>query len=99
MRALLLLFATVAFSQEPVVVRSISFDHFKKVPVSEILDRLKEREVRLSVEHPYRPEDAEEARNYIAQLLAEKGKPNARIEIATKVVSPRRVDVRFRLLN
>jgi len=88
-----------AIAQEQVVVRALRFEHFKSVPVSEILERLKEREVRLAVEEPYRPADAEEARRYIAELLAEKGKPNARIELATKIVAPRRVEVRFKLLN
>ena len=97
--ALLLFGFGVAFAQQPVVVRALRFEHFKSIPVSEILDRLNEREVRLAVEKPYRPDDAEEARHYIAELLAEKGKPNARIEVATKLVAPRRVEVRFKLLN
>src|SRR6478672_5520861 len=96
----ILLFSfSAAFAQEQVVVRALKFEHFKNVPVSDILDRLKEREVRLAVEKPYRPDDAEEVRQRIAELLAEKGKPNARIEVATKVVAPRRVEVRFKLLN
>src|SRR4051794_35243408 len=40
----------LAFGQDAVVVRALKFEHFKNVPVSEILDRLKEREVRLEVE-------------------------------------------------
>src|SRR5207249_11672157 len=96
---LILLFGGLSFSQDQVVVRALKFERFKKVPVTDILDRLKEREVRLAVEQPYRPDDAEQARRCIAELLAEKGKPNARIEVATKVVAPRRVEVRFKLLN
>jgi len=99
MRLALVLFAFAAFAQEGVVVRAIKFTDFKKVSPAEILDRFKEREVRLAVEKPYRPEDAEEARDYIVQLLAERGRPNARIEIATKVVGPRTVEVQFRLLK
>ena len=96
----LIVFASgLAVAQDQVVVRAIRFEHFKKVPVTEILDRLNEREVRLAVERPYRLEDAEQARRCIAELLAEKGKPNARIEIATRVVAPRRVEVRFKLLK
>jgi outer membrane protein assembly factor BamA len=97
--ALLLLIATIAFAGEKAVVRSIRFADFQGVSVDEILDRLNEREVRLAVEKPYRPEDAREARHYIAQLLAEKGRPDARIEIATKVVARRRVEVQFRLVK
>src|SRR5438105_3203182 len=88
----------LGFAQDQVVVRSLRFENFKKVPVKEIVQRLNEREVRLAVAKPYRLDDAEEARRYIAELLAEKGKPNARIEVATKVVGPRRVEVRFKLL-
>ena len=95
-----LLFGFVAaLAQDQLLVRALKFEDFKNVSVSEILERLKEREVRLSVEGPYRPDDAEEARRYIAELLAEKGRPNARIEVATKVVAPRRVEVRFKLLK
>ena len=90
-----LLFGYAAFAQDQVVVRALKFEHFQGCPAKEILDRLKEREVRLAVEKPYRPDDAEEARQYIAELLAEKGRPNARIEVATKIVAPRRVEVRF----
>jgi hypothetical protein len=97
--AVLLLICGQGFAQEQVVVRAIKFEHFKKAPVTEILDRLNEREVRLAVDKPYRPDDAEQARRYIAELLAEKGSPNARIEVATKVVAPRGVEVCFRLLK
>ena len=97
--AILLLIAAAAFGEDQVVVRALRFADFKKVTVAEILDRLKEREVRLEVEKPYHPEDAEEARRYIAQLLAEKGRPNARIEIATRAVAPHAVAVQFRLLK
>jgi outer membrane protein assembly factor BamA len=95
----LLLFGSSLFAQDLQVVRSIRFERFKSVPIAEILDRLKEREVRLRVEWPYQPEYAQEARDRIAELLAEKGKPGARIEIATKAVAPRRVEVRFKLLK
>jgi len=97
--ALALLFSTIAFGGDGAVVRSIKFADFKKVSTEEIRERLNEREARLAVERPYRHEDAEEARYYILQLLAEKGRPDARVEIATKVVAPRSVEVRFRLLK
>ena len=97
--ALVLLFGAMAFGGDAVIVRSIQFTDFKHVSVKEILERLNEREVRLALERPYRPEYAEEARFYLAQLLAEKGRPDARIEISTKVVQPRSVEVRFRLLK
>jgi len=97
--ALLLLIGTISLTAGQVVVRALKFADFKNVSVAEILDRLKEREVRLAVEKPYHPEDAKEARRYIAQLLAEKGTPDARIAIATKVIAPRSVEVQFRLVK
>lgn len=97
--ALLLLLASMASAGDRVKVRSIQFRDFQQVSKEEILERLNEREVRLVVEKPYRPEYAEEARFYLAQLLSEKGCPNARIEIETKVVSRGAVEVRFRLLK
>ena len=96
---LVLLIGSLAFGGDPVLVRAIKFADFQGVTTEEILDRLNEREVRLCVEKPYRPEDAMAARDYIAQLLAEKGRPDARIEIATKIVSRRRVEVQFRLVK
>jgi len=95
----LLLFGATLFAQDLALVRAIKFENFKKVPPSEILDRLKERETRLRVEWPYQPQYAEEARDAIAELLREKGRPNAKIEIATKAVAPKRVEVRFKLLK
>jgi len=95
----LLLFASGLFAQDLQLVRAIKFENFKHVQPAEILDRFKEREVRLRVEWPYQLEYAEEARTRIAELLAEKGKPDARIEIATKAVAPSRVEVRFKLLK
>jgi hypothetical protein len=97
--ALFALVSGLGFSQGPVVVRALKFEHFKDVPVQEIVERLNEREVRLEVEKPFHPDDAEEARRCIGELLAEKGRPNARIEIATKVVAPRKVEVHFKLLK
>jgi hypothetical protein len=97
--ALLLLTASIAFAGDKVLIRTIRFADFQGVTTTEILDRLNEREVRLEVEKPYHPEDAIEARQYIAQLLAEKGRPDARIEIATKIVARNRVEVQFRLLK
>ena len=96
---LLLLVGSFVFAGEPVVVRSIQFANFQQVSAAEILERLNEREVRLAVEKPYHSEDAKEARRYIAQLLAEKGRPDARIAIATKVIAPRSVEVQFRLVK
>jgi len=95
----LLLIGGTLFAQDLALVRAIKFENFKKVPPSEILDRLKERESRLRVEWPYQPEYAAEARDAIAELLREKGRPDAKIEIATKAVAPRRVEVRFKLLK
>lgn len=97
--ALLLFIVSIALARDPAVIRSIKFADFQNVSTAEILDRLNEREVRLAIEKPYRPEDAQEARRYIAQLLAEKGRPDARIEIATKVVAKKSVEVEFRLVK
>jgi outer membrane protein assembly factor BamA len=101
MRLLLLLVCAAGFvlAQDQPLVRSIRFEHFKNVSSAEILDRLNEREVALTVESPYRPEEAERAKTYIAQLLAEKGHPNARIQVAARPVLTNRVEVRFTLLK
>ena len=95
---LLICAAGLALAADQPVVRSIRFERFKDVSTTEILDRLNEREV-LSVESPYRPEDAKRVKDYVAELLAEKGHPNARIAVATHHVSQHRVDVRITLVR
>jgi hypothetical protein len=97
--ALVFLIGSIALAGDPPLVRSIEFADFKQVTAAEILDRLNEREVRLTIQRPYRLEDAEEARRYIAELLAEKGSPGGRIEISTRRAGPGSVEVRFRLLK
>jgi outer membrane protein assembly factor BamA len=95
---LLLCTAGLVLAQDQPLVRSIRFEHFKNVTSAEILDRLNEREV-LAVESPYRPQDAQRAKTCIAQLLAEKGFPKARIQVAARHVESNRVDVRFTLVR
>src|SRR5262245_13721779 len=97
--AALVLLASAAFGQDQVVVRAIRFADFKKVSAAQLRDLLNELEARLEAEKPYHPEDAEEARRYIVQLLAEKGRRNARVEVVTTAVAPRSVDVQSRLLK
>jgi hypothetical protein len=101
MRLLLLLLicaAGLVLAEDQPLVRSIRFERFKNVSTSEILDRLNEREV-LAVECPYRPEDARRVKVYVAELLAEKGHPNARVAVAARHVSQHQVDVRITLLR
>jgi hypothetical protein len=96
---LLLLFAAgLLLARDQPQLRAVRFERFQSVSTAEILDRLNEREV-LTVETPYRPEEAVRARTYIAQLLAEKGHPNARIHVAAHHVGSHQVEVRFTLLK
>lgn len=77
------------------IVRSIAFHKMAPVSPEQILDRFKEREVGLEVEQPYRQEDMNEARTVIAELLAEKGVPNADVRADVRTLSSNRVKVEF----
>jgi hypothetical protein len=78
-----------------ILVRSIRFDGFDKVPVEDILKRFREREAALRVEAPYDPRDLEEARALLLELLAERGESDARIEVEVHQPRPQTVEIRF----
>jgi outer membrane protein assembly factor BamA len=97
---LLLVPALLALAQDVAqtpIVRSIRYEHFKKVRVQQILERFNERELRLAVEQPYHPEDLEAAKKVLADLLAEHGIRKARIQVEVRPLEPegRAVEVVF----
>jgi hypothetical protein len=66
---------------KPPVVRSIRYEGLKSVTVADILKRLKERNVGLSVESPYDPAKVQLAVDVLKELLAERGRMNATVEV------------------
>ena len=77
------------------IVRALTFRNTGPVRASEILDRFQEREVGLAVDQIYRPEEVDQARQLIAQLMAEKGVPNADVHVELHAAPNNRVRIEF----
>src|SRR5258706_4661353 len=67
----------------------------KSITVSEILDRLKDRRVGLSVESQYDPNKIQRARNVLQEYLAERGRQFATVEPEIRQVPPSSLEVVF----
>jgi outer membrane protein insertion porin family len=69
------------------IIRDIQYKEMHSVTESEVLTRFKERRLGVSKESPFDPQKANIARNAIRELLAEKGHPNASVEIIVEDIS------------
>lgn len=77
------------------IVRAFTFRNTGPVSASEILKRFQEREVGLAAEQSYRQEEVEQARQVIAELMAEKGVPNADVRAELHAASNNHVKIEF----
>ena len=71
----LILGAALLFAQSEVqttVIRSVKFENFKGVSMGQVMHRLKDRGVRVTVEQLYEPEQVASARQVLHELLEEK---------------------------
>ena len=89
-----LLCATILPAQRQ-VVRSLQFMNFEPIPVSEILQRLKEKDVKLSTERAYDPQEVDAAKTVLESLLVERGKSGFRVNVTTRTVPPRSLEITF----
>ena len=80
---------------EKPLIRIIDYEGHKSVTLSDILERLRERKVGLSIEAPYDPTRIKRAEVVLLDLLAEKGRQNAKIEVETYEVPPNAIGVAF----
>src|SRR5262245_46961709 len=69
------------------IIRDIQYRRLKSVTESEALTRFKERRVGVSKDSPFDPVKAHGARKVIRELLAEKGRPDAQVEVEVEEVS------------
>ena len=98
----LILGAALLFAQpqgQMEVIRSVKFENFKGVSANDVMNRLKDRGVRLAVEQPYDPEQVASARNVIKELLEEKGRRDMDVTSAVRTIPPRSVEVTFRAVK
>ena len=77
------------------IVRSLSFRNLAPLTRNQILDRFAEREVGLAVGQSYRPEDIDQARKAIKDLLAEKGVSGVEVRAEVRQISNNRVKIEF----
>jgi outer membrane protein insertion porin family len=80
---------------EKPLIRAIDYEGHKSVSLSDILERLREKKVGLSQESPYDPTRVKRAEVVLLDLLAEKGRQNAVIEVETYPIPPNAIGVAF----
>jgi len=77
------------------IIREIDYRRLKSVTESEALTRFKERRVGISKDSPFDPVKAYGARRVIRELLAEKGYPEAQVEVEVEDISATAVSLVF----
>jgi outer membrane protein assembly factor BamA len=96
--AIALLFAQAdprAADARPPVIRSLNFKDFQPVKMEGILQRLKAKGVRLAVESPLDSQEVVVAQQVLEGLLAENGRPGARVKAEVSPMPPRSVKITF----
>ena len=82
------------FAEKP-FIRQIDYEGMSSIQESDILERLRDRNVGLSVEQPYDAARVRRAQTVILDLLAEHGRQNAVVEIEEYEIPPSSVGVAF----
>ncbi len=77
------------------IIRDLQYDGLKSATESEVLTRFKERRVQVSKESQFDPAKANGARLVLRELLAEKGHPDAKVEIEVEDISATAVALVF----
>ena len=96
----LIIGAALLFAQPEVqttVIRSIKFENFKGVSTDDMVHRLKDRGIRVSLEQLYEPQQVESARQALQELLEERGRRGMEVKSAVRQIPPRSVEVTFRV--
>jgi outer membrane protein assembly factor BamA len=98
----LIIGAALLFAQPEVqttVIRSIKFENFKGVSTDDLVHRLKDRGIRVSVEQLYEPQQVESARQALQELMEEKGRTGMDVNSTVRQIPPRSVEVTFRAVK
>jgi len=77
------------------VIRALDFKDFQPVKTEEILQRFKAKGVRLAVEQPLDSQELVVAQEVLEGLLAENGRPGARVKAEVSPIPPRSLKVTF----
>lgn len=79
------------------IIRDLQYRGMKSVTESEVLTRFKERKVNVSKESQLDPSRANGARIVLRELLAEKGRPNSKVDIEIEDISATTVALVFKV--
>jgi outer membrane protein insertion porin family len=79
------------------IIRDLQYNGLKSATESEILTRFKERRVQVGKESQFDPAKANGARIVIRELLAEKGHPDAKVEVEVEEISATTVALVFNI--
>ncbi len=77
------------------IIRALTYHGLKSATESEILTRFKERRVQVSKEAQFDPAKTNGARLVLRELLAEKGHPEAKVEVEVEEISATTVALNF----
>jgi outer membrane protein insertion porin family len=77
------------------IIRALEYRGLKSATESEVLTRFKERRVQVSKESQFDPAKANGARVVLRELLAEKGHPDAKVEVEVEDISATTVSLIF----
>ncbi|MBI2819315.1 MAG: outer membrane protein assembly factor BamA [Acidobacteria bacterium] len=83
--------------RERPIIRTIEYKGNKSVTQSDILDRFKERSVGLTVESRYDPTRIKRAEVVLKQLLSERGRQFAAVNVETKLIPPSSLALTFNI--
>ena len=79
------------------IIRDLQYPGLKSATESDILTRFKERRTQVSKESQLDPAKANAAKNVLRELLAEKGRPEAKIEVEVEEISATAVALIFNI--
>jgi outer membrane protein assembly factor BamA len=85
--------------ERPKVLRSSKYEHFGGIRTSEIQSALEAKGVTLKVETPYDQKEIDRAKEVLTAMLAERGRPNERVEATVEPIPPRSVGVTFTVVK
>src|SRR5262249_13362573 len=77
------------------IIRDLQYRNMKSATESEVLTRFKERHVQVSKESQFDPAKANGARIVLREMLAEKGHPEAKVDVEVEDISATTVALIF----
>ena len=82
--------------KERPLIRNISYDGIKSVKESDILEKFREARVGLTVDSAFDPAKLSKGRKVLKDILAEQGRPLARVEVETEPITSYALNIIFK---